>query len=82
MLRDDEGNLWVEEFRWFGVERSPREGPATWSVFDPVGIWLGNVETPPGFILRDVSGHRALGFTVDEVGVKRAHVYRVEKPAG
>jgi hypothetical protein len=80
MLRDDRGNLWIEEFRWFGVERSPRESPGTWSVFDPAGVWLGNVETPPGFILRAVSGDRALGFTVDVVGVKRADVYRLQKP--
>jgi hypothetical protein len=82
MLVDDERNLWVEEFRWFpGIDRSPIQGPATWSMFDPEGIWLGTVETPPGFILRDVARDRALGFRVDDLGVKIAEVYRLERPA-
>jgi hypothetical protein len=82
MLLDDDGNLWVEEFRWYGVERPPTQLPATWSVFDPAGIWLGNVEMPTGFILRDVARGRALGFMIDELGVKEAEVYRLEKPEG
>lgn len=83
MLLDDGGNLWVEEFRWVGmVSRPPDPGPASWSVFDPDGIWLGNVTTPAGFILDEVTEDRALGFMVDDFDVKEVWVYGLEKPGG
>lgn len=79
---DDLGYLWVEEFRWMGVERSPVPGPARWSVFDSAGVWQAVVETPPGFILREATRDRALGFVVDELDVKEVEVYEIERPAG
>lgn len=79
MLLDDEGFLWVEHFRWIGKERAPTVEPATWSVFDAEGTWLGEVSTPPGFILRAVTPDRALGFMVSELGVREVHVYPLDR---
>ncbi len=79
-LVDSRGAIWVEEFRWMTLnERSPIDTPTQWSVFDSTGVWLGNVETPPGFILRAVTETRALGFVVDEFDVKEVHVYGLQR---
>jgi hypothetical protein len=70
------GDAGVEEFRWFtGNERYPPRGPTHWSVFDPTGAWLGNVDTPEGFILRHVARDRVLGFVIDELDVKEVYAY-------
>lgn len=80
VLLDDQGFLWVEEFRWFtSMDPYPVTGPTRWSVFRPDGVWLGNVETPPGFILRRVTVNRALGFRVSDLGVKEIDVYRLRR---
>jgi len=80
VLLDDLGNLWVEEFRWVVPnERSPIQTPTQWSVFNPRGAWLGNVETPTGLILHRVSHDRVLGFMIDEMGVKEVYVYPLER---
>jgi hypothetical protein len=83
ILLDDAGYLWVEEFRWFVPnERFPITGPAQWSVFDPSGVWLGNVEIPPGFILRHISSKRVLGFVIDEFDVKEVYAYELDRGVG
>jgi hypothetical protein len=83
LLLDDPGYLWVEEFRWFTRnDPFPVTGPTQWSVFEPSGIWLGNVEMPSGFILQEVTGDRALGFVVDDLGVKEVHVYSLDRSLG
>lgn len=80
ILLDDDGYLWVEEFRWINsTERRPVPRATQWSVFRPDGVWLGNVETPAGFILRKVTAGRALGFVVDEFDVKEIHVYALDR---
>ena len=80
MLLDDLGYLWVEEFRWFtSNDPFPVMGPTQWSVFDPQGVWLGNVEVPAGFILRKVTGDRALGFVADELDVMEVFVYGLRR---
>lgn len=82
-MLDPDGNLWVEEYGWMPIiERAPVQEPARWSVFDPEGVWLGAVETPPGLILRKVTRDRALGFRVDEMGVKEVYVHALERPGG
>lgn len=80
MLYDRLGYVWIEQFRWVVPnERYPVRGPAEWSVFDLTGRWLGNVVTPPGFILQAVSEDRAYGFVIDEFDVKRVLVYPLER---
>lgn len=79
MLLDEEGFLWVEQFRWFGKERAPTTVAASWSIFDSEGVWLGDVSTPPGLILRAVTADRALGFMVNGLGVREVHVYPLDR---
>lgn len=80
MLLDPTGHLWVEEFRWIvHDERQPIAGPTHWSVFDPEGVWLGNVEMPADFILRKVAEHRVYGFVIDEVGVKEVYAHSLDR---
>ncbi|MFQ5680381.1 MAG: hypothetical protein ACE5HP_13095 [Gemmatimonadota bacterium] len=64
-LRVDElGHLWAQHFRapW---EKTPR-----WSVFDPLGRWLGEVETPAGFRIFAIGSDWVLGVTRDELDVE------------
>jgi hypothetical protein len=78
MLLDDTGHLWVEEFRWVVRNaRSPLTDPTRWSVFTPQGVWLGQVEVPTGFVMHAVTADRALGFVIDELGVKDIHAYEL-----
>jgi hypothetical protein len=81
ILLDDTDHLWVEEFRWLmRDQRPPGAGPTLWSVFTPEGTWLGDVEVPSGFILHAVTSNRALGFAVDDFGVKSIHAYELTGP--
>jgi hypothetical protein len=80
ILVDEHDNLWVEEFRWFTwTERPPSVRSASWSVFDSSGVWRGNVETPPGFILRAVGPDRVLGFMIDSLDVKEIYAFPLEQ---
>jgi hypothetical protein len=80
VLEDSEGNVWVEEFRWFvSFEVPPDPGPSVWSVFAPDGEWLAQVEVPARFLLQSVTSDQAYGFFVDEVGVKHVRVYELIK---
>lgn len=83
ILVDDTGNLWVESFRWIWPgEPGPVPVPATWSVFNPEGVWLGDVETPVGLLLWKVTGDRVAGFMVNEDDVREVHVYRLRRGEG
>ena len=71
MLLDDEGNLWVDEYR----ERFDTTPRASY-VFAPDGRWLGTVQMPPHFELKAVSRGQALGVWKDpdtEVQFVRAY---------
>ena len=57
----------------------PSPATPTAVLFDFDGVWLGDVEVPAGFILREVTEDRALGFVIDEVGVTEVHVYGLER---
>lgn len=74
LLVDTEGNLWARDHEW------PREGRATWSVFDHAGRWLGTVDIPAGLEVTDISGSRIAGLVEDETGVERVVVHRLIKP--
>lgn len=55
------------------------DGPTQWSGFASEGIWLGNVETPAGFILRNITQDRVLGFVIDEFDVKEIYVHSLDR---
>ena len=71
---DAERNVWVRTF-----QVSPSE-PAEWSVFDPAGRWLGQVETPPGFDVMDIGADYVAGVWKDELDVEHVRVYALHKP--
>ena len=50
------GNLWLPSYR----PAYPQEG-SPYTVVSPDGEWLGQVETPPGFRILDVTGGLVLG---------------------
>lgn len=79
MIMDGQGYLWVEEFRWLGIARSPLDRPAQWSVFDTSGVWLGDVDTPPGFIMLEVTDNRALGLVIDDMDAKSLYAYELRR---
>lgn len=71
ILVDDEGNVWVEEFRIHPAEQ------ATWSVFNAGGRWLGQVVTPAGLKVMQIAGGTVIGMTKDDLGVERVLVYPI-----
>ncbi len=74
-LRTDQpGNLWVQEY-------TPRVGEGrVWSVFDPAGIYLGDVEMPERFRLFQIGDDFVLGQWRDGDDVEHVRVYPIIKP--
>jgi hypothetical protein len=85
LLVDDEGNLWVREYRssaagWprlfdphIGDERD------RWWVFDGSGRLLGSVRIPAGFEIR-ISGHSVVGIFTDADDVQHLQRFELHKP--
>lgn len=72
---DEDGNLWAREFDF--LYPSVR---STWSVFDPSGAWLGRVEMPTGFRVREITSDTVLGVYFDELNVEYVRRYGIRKP--
>jgi len=68
-LVDGRGNVWMEEFR------IDEKATGTWSVFDPGGRWLGQVQTPAGVKVLSISHNAVLGLTKDEDDIEHVVVY-------
>lgn len=87
VLLDDMGGVWVlvfpaESFGAFDVRPVlSLEGPAaqTWTVFDSVGVWLGDVTLPPRFDLQVVARGRVYGVLKDSFDVESVQVYRLHR---
>jgi hypothetical protein len=73
VIVDEEGNLWVEEYRAPGDEQ-PR-----WTVFDSTGVMLGLIETPPRFRIFQIGSDFVLGRQTDSLDVERVQLYRLRK---
>ncbi|MEX2283200.1 MAG: 6-bladed beta-propeller [Gemmatimonadota bacterium] len=74
MYADDLGNIWLQQYQINAKSQSQ------WSVFDPNGRWLGQVETPVGFVVNEIGADYILGVGEDELGVQYVRMYRLEKP--
>ena len=72
ILSDDEGNLWVAEYRL------PAEQPS-WAVFDVGGRFLGNVDTPAGGEVTHIGSDFVLGVWEGEMDVQQVRMYRLIK---
>ncbi len=80
LVVSDDGYTWVGED--LGPEMmAPEARPPVrrWKVFDREGGWLGEVVTPEGFTLHEVSGDRLLGVYRDESGVESVRLYALRR---
>ncbi len=67
-------NLWVREHNLPG-----EEGRALWTVFDPEGLVLGFVETPPELVIYEIGEDYILGKVRDELGVEYVQVRGLDR---
>lgn len=80
LLVDDEGNVWLEEFRWVDpAEVPPEPRPATWNVFGPEGGWIARVQVPAGLLVTDVADGLVYGVAVGAEGTRTARVYPLQR---
>ena len=64
LLVDAQRNLWAERYR------TPWEEGSSWYVFDEQGVWLGEVDTPPGLHIFEIGTNYVLGRYRDELDVQ------------
>jgi hypothetical protein len=87
ILADDEGGVWVRDFpaQSFGLFDARLADPGwprqTWNIFDPDGVWLGELSLPERFDLHAVARGRLFGVARDELDVETVQVFRVVRPA-
>lgn len=81
--------LWIDPVRgelWVGIpggdDGRGQLAVVEYHLFDPEGLFLGRVPAPPGFRLHSVRARQMLGSHVDELGVHRPRVYRVDPDRG
>jgi hypothetical protein len=79
---DHSGNLWVlgaDPRRWDYGRIPPRifDESSSWDIFDPEGVWLGTVQTPPRFVLYEVGEDYLLGLWRDELEVEYVRRYEL-----
>jgi len=74
LVVDHAGHLWVAETSAFA------DSARRWSVFDPDGVWLGDVTTPPRLNVQEIGADYVLGNATDELDVERVLLYRLVKP--
>ena len=73
ILGDPDGNLWVQDYSTpFFLNR-------TWSVFDPSGQWLGEVQMPEGLRVTDIGEDYIMGITMDDDGVQGLQSYKLDR---
>lgn len=73
---DSERNLWVRHFAapW-------HTGSVPWSVFDPSGRWLGDVQLPKQLSPTDIRDGVVVGIWRSEWGVESVRLYHLTKRA-
>jgi hypothetical protein len=74
ILVDSDDHLWVRDYRLPGSE-----GPEVWSVFDPEGRLLGDVETPEGLRVEQIGGEFILGIWTDDLDVPSVRMYELTR---
>lgn len=83
---DRTGHLWVQHYEQQDFTDSGQYGfgavpiqPSHFSVFDSDGVWLGDIETPGRFAIREIGEDYLLGITRDELGVEYIRLYRLTR---
>jgi hypothetical protein len=72
---DDDGNLWVEDYRFDGSPHQPR-----WAVFAADHRFLGHVALPRDFQVHHIGGDFVLGVWHDDMDVEHLRLYGIVKP--
>jgi hypothetical protein len=81
IIEDEAGNVWVEHFRWLDKDiLAPNPKPSRWSVFDPQGTFLGEIQVPASFLVSSITNDQVIGFFKDELDVEHVRVYGLIKP--
>jgi hypothetical protein len=81
IVEDDVGNVWIEHFRWLAPDEvAPNPKPSRWSVFDPQGRFLGEIQMPAAFLVSSITSDQVIGFYKDEFDVEHVRVYGLIKP--
>jgi len=76
LLPDEDGNLWVGDW---ALTPQVAEG---WTVLDPQGRWLGEVEVPHRFSPLQVGTDWILGVQWDDMDIEYVVLYPLRKGAG
>ena len=71
---DPGGNLWVRQYS------SEADPVFVWTVFDPSGRMLGDVQFPPGLVVFEVGRDYVLGRWRDETDIEFVRLYPLIKP--
>lgn len=74
LIADSQGTLWAADYRLPWDTTSTR-----WSIFDPKGVWLGNLHTPDRFDVLAVTPDAVLGVQRDSMDVEHFQVLRINK---
>ncbi|MBT8462676.1 MAG: hypothetical protein KJO44_09175 [Gemmatimonadetes bacterium] len=64
---------------WVARYHFPGDVATSWEVFDPAGIWLGSVETPSGFEVKQILEDEIVGVWTDEFDVAYLHSYSLDR---
>ncbi|MCK5652877.1 MAG: hypothetical protein KAJ42_15925 [Gemmatimonadetes bacterium] len=75
LKQDAEGNLWVSSYSSPGFDDDP-----FWFVFDPRGVYLGEVRERPRIRVDQIGADYVLGLERDELGVEYIVLYRITRP--
>ena len=75
MLVDATGAVWLRPFRAI----SERDGPERWQVLGADGRWLGGVEIPENFLVREIGVDEILGVWTSELDEQHPQVLRLTR---
>ena len=75
LLVDPTGAVWLRPFRG----NSEQDGPEHWLVLGPDGAWLGSVEMPENFLVREIGLDEILGVRTTELDVQHPQVWRLSR---
>ena len=73
---DTAGYLWVQEYNLPGQDRN------LWTVFDPTGRVLGQVELPADLDVYEIGEDYILGANRDELSVERVQLWKLNRSPG
>jgi hypothetical protein len=73
IIEDPDENLWVRH------TVATADSAQTWSIFDPEGSWLGEVDIPTRMSVRAIGSEEIAVVTRDELGVEYVLLFRLLK---